>query len=295
MDHITAKVSCFARACHSAENAHPVFDDTAARALLGPDYEQIARSMIQGMDYFLSGLSCTPREGLRRIVDQQLAPPVLARSAFCESRLREEIARGCRQYVLFAAGYDTFSIRNREADVDVFELDLPQLLEDKRRRMDRAGLSSRAVYVPCDLADPAWAEALLQGGFRPRERCFGSLLGISYYLTEEEFSALVASAGRMMAAGSAVCLDYPSAEESRAAGVQRDLARGAGEPMRARYTPAEMEALVSACGFSVREHLSPEDMTGLFFSRHNRLAPEHPMAAPEGVRYLLAVKESQTV
>ena len=291
MDHITAKVSCFARAFHSTENAHPVFDDPVARALLGPDYEQIARSMIEGMDYFLSGLSCTPREGLRLIVDEQLAPPVLARSAFCESRLGEEIARGCRQYVLFAAGYDTFSMRNRNTDVAVFELDLPQLLQDKRCRMARAGLSSRAADVPCDLADPAWAELLVQRGYRPRERCFGSLLGISYYLTEEDFAALLTAAGRIMAAGSVLCMDYPSAGESRAAGMQRNLARGAGEPMRARYTPEEMEALVSVCGFSVREHLSPEAMTRLFFSAHNRLTPERPMAAPEGVRYLLAVKE----
>ncbi len=290
MDNITAKVSCFARAYHSAENTHPVFDDPAARPLLGPDYREIARSMTAGMDYFLSGLSCSPQEGLRLIVDGQLAPPVLARSAFCESRLAEEVRRGCRQYVLFAAGYDTFSLRNRDADLAVFELDLPALLQDKRLRIDRAGLSSRAVYIPCDLADPAWADRLLQGGYRPEERAFGSLLGLSYYLRREELTALLTAAGHIMAAGSALCLDYPVAEEGQAGRTQQDLAREAGEPMRGRYTPEEMEALLTACGFSVREHLSPEDMTRLFFARHNRLDPEHPMAAPEGVRYLLAAK-----
>lgn len=290
MDNITAKVSCFARAYHSAENTHPVFDDPAARPLLGPDYREIARSMTEGMDYFLSGLSCPPQEGLRLIVDGQLAPPVLARSAFCESRLAEEVRRGCRQYVLFAAGYDTFSLRNQDANLTVFELDLPALLQDKRLRIDRAGLSSRAVYIPCDLADPAWADRLLQGGYRPEERAFGSLLGLSYYLRREELTALLTAAGHIMAAGSALCLDYPVAEEGQAGRTQQDLAREAGEPMRGRYTPEEMEALLTACGFSVREHLSPEDMTRLFFARHNRLDPEHPMATPEGVRYLLAAK-----
>ncbi len=289
MDNITAKVSCFARAYHSMENPHPVFDDPAARPLLGPDYREIARSMTEGMDYFLSGLSCPPQEGLRLIVDGQLAPPVLARSAFCESRLAEEVRRGCRQYVLFAAGYDTFSLRSRDKDLTVFELDLPALLQDKRLRIDRAGLSSRAVYIPCDLADPAWADRLLQGGYRPEERAFGSLLGLSYYLRREELTALLTAAGHIMAAGSALCLDYPVAE-GQAGRTQQDLAREAGEPMRGRYTPEEMEALLAACGFSVREHLSPEDMTRLFFARHNRLDPEHPMAAPEGVRYLLAAK-----
>lgn len=290
MDNITAKVSCFARAYHSTENTYPVFDDPAARPLLGPDYRQIARSMAEGMDYFLSGLSCTPREGLRLIVDGQLAPPVLARSAFCESRLAEEVRRGCRQYVLFAAGYDTFSIRNRDASPAVFELDRPDLLQDKRLRIDRAGLASRAVYIPCDLADSAWTDRLLQGGYQPGERAFGSLLGLSYYLRREDLTTLLTAAGHIMAAGSALCLDYPVAEEGRAGRTQQDLAREAGEPMRGRYTPEEMEALLAACGFSVREHLSPEDMTRLFFARHNRLDPAHPMAAPEGVRYLLADK-----
>ena len=290
MDNITAKVSCFARAYHSAENAYPIFDDPAARPLLGPDYQQIARSMTEGMDYFLSGLSCTPQEGLRLIVDEQLAPPVLARSAFCESRLAEEVRRGCRQYVLFAAGYDTFSLRNRDTALAVFELDRPDLLQDKRRHIDRAGLSSQAIYIPCDLADSAWMGQLLQGGYRLGERAFGSLLGISYYLRREELAALLTAAGRIMAAGSVLCLDYPVAEEGQAGRAQRDLAREAGEPMRGRYTPKEMEALLSTCGFGIREHLSPEDMTRLFFARHNRLDPEHPMAAPEGVRYLLAAK-----
>lgn len=115
MENITAMVSCFARAYHTGANACPVFSDTAARALLGSDYEAIAQNMLEGMDFFLPDFRGTPEEGLRRIVDGQLAPSVLARSAYCEAALAEETKRGCGQYVLFAAGYDSYALRREGA------------------------------------------------------------------------------------------------------------------------------------------------------------------------------------
>ncbi len=290
MDHLTAKVSCFARAYHRRTNAVPVFDDTAAEALLGEDFPQIAQSMENGAVFFLPGFTGTPEEALRRIVDGQLAPSVLARSAYCEDALAREIGRGCRQYVIFAAGYDTFAIRNTGRDISVFELDLPEMVKDKQARIERSGLPYRAVSIPCDLSGNAWAEMLLSGGYRPAEKAFCSLLGISYYLSEPDLRSLLREAARLAASGSVLCLDYPPDEESRSADVNRALAQGAGETMKARYSPRAVEALLRECGFHIREHLAAAEMTERFFSAHNRHMPEHPMAAPDGVRYILAAR-----
>ena len=291
MDHLTAKVSCFARAYHRRANAVPVFNDAAAEALLGEDFPQIAQSMKDGAAFFLPGFTGTPEEALRRIVDGQLAPSVLARSAYCEDALAREIGRGCRQYVIFAAGYDTFAIRNKDKDLSVFELDLPEMLNEKRTRIERSALPYRAVSIPCDLSESTWPEKLLSGGFRPAEKAFCSLLGISYYLREAELRALLQGTAEITAAGSVLCLDYPADEESRSAAVNRALAQGAGETMKARYAPRAMEALLQESGWLIREHLSPAEMTQRFFSEHNRNMPEHPMAAPDGVRYILAERK----
>lgn len=148
MNNMTALVSCFARACHRRVNAVPVFDDTAAEVLLGEDFRQIAENMQKGAVFFLPGFTGTAEEALRRIVDGQLAPSVLARSAFCERALARETTQDCRQYVLLAAGYDTFAIRNKEDRLAVFELDLPEVLEDKQRRIERAALSPRRKGHP---------------------------------------------------------------------------------------------------------------------------------------------------
>lgn len=290
MKNTTAMVSCFARAYHRNANAYPVFDDTAAQPILGEEYRQIAQSMAEGAGFFLPEFKGTPEECLRLIVDRQLAPSVLARSAFCEEALKGEAAAGCGQYVIFAAGYDTFAIRSHDEPISVFELDMPDVQSDKRLRIARAGLRSSAVYIPCDLADPSWTEKLEAGGYRLNEKAFCGMLGISYYLRRSEFKSMLDSAGKIMAAGSMLCLDYPSAEEGRAASVNRALAREAGEQMQASYSSHEMEELLTGSGFIVREHLSPQDMTRRLFSEHNRLDPENRMAAPEGVRYILAAR-----
>lgn len=291
MDNMTAKVSCFARAYHMQNSAAHVFADAAARALLGEDYEQIARSMAQGVGFFMPGFRGSAEDGLRRIVEGQLAPSVLARSAWCEATLANERRFGCGQYVVFAAGYDTFAIRNRDAALSVFELDLPEMLSDKRARVARAGLASRAIDVPCDLSRPSWRDQLLASGFRPDARAFASLLGISYYLEKPALANLLTALGGLLCAGSALCLDYPTLEDGREAEANRALARGAGEPMRARYGAEELEALLETCRFLTYEHLDHAAMTERFFADYNRRCPEHRMQAPAGVGYVLAVRK----
>ena len=52
MDNMTAKVSCFARAYHYNNKSIRIFTDDIAEKLLGEDYNQIAKSMSDGIDFF---------------------------------------------------------------------------------------------------------------------------------------------------------------------------------------------------------------------------------------------------
>lgn len=292
MDNMTAKVSCFARAHHFKNNRVHIFLDGAAEALLGSDYARIAQSMAQGIGFFLPGFQGSAAEGLRLIVDKQLAPSVLGRSAYCEHMLQNERRLGCGQYVVFAAGYDTFAMRDNDGSLSVYELDLPDMIADKRARVEDAGLQSRAVYVPCDLSEPSWRDRLIESGFDPGRKAFGSLLGISYYLEKDTFRTLLKTIGGIMREGSAICFDYPSNEDSHESRTNQALARGAGEPMKARYGYVELEALLAECGFLIYEHLNHAEMTRQYFAEYNQNCPEHPMEAPVGVGYALAVRKA---
>ena len=59
MDNMTAKVSCFARAYHYNNNSIRIFTDDIAEKLLGEDYNQIAKSMSDGIDFFCPGFEGT--------------------------------------------------------------------------------------------------------------------------------------------------------------------------------------------------------------------------------------------
>ena len=233
MDHMTAKVSCFARAYHYNNNRICIFRDSAAELLLGNEYGQIAENMINGIHFFFPGFDGTKEEGLRLIVDKQLSPSVLGRSAFCEKMLEKEKDLGCKQYLIFASGYDTYSLRNKDKTLSVFEMDLPELLADKMERIKGSGIKTDTVFVPCNLAESTWKDKLLQSGYLPAQKSFGSLLGISYYLNKKEFKALLQTISGWMVEGSVICFDYPLEEEIEETKKNKQLAMGAGEQMKA--------------------------------------------------------------
>ena len=290
MDNMTAKVSLFARGYHYENNRTHIFADTVAKQLLGSDYDQIALNMSQGIGFFMPDFKGSADEGLRLIVDKQLSPSVLARSAFCEEILKGEREEGCNQYVIFASGYDTYAIRNTDQSMAVYELDLPDMIADKRTKVEKAGLGSGAVYVPCNLSDHAWKERLFESGFDSEKRVFCSLLGISYYLDKNEFKMLIDSISGITQENLGICLDFPANDGAKEVGINKSLARGAGEQMRAEYTSGEMESILLDRGFTICEHLDSERITDRYFTDYNKNNPINHMSAPRGVEYLYARK-----
>jgi len=291
MDSMTAKVSCFARAYHYANNRAHVFGDIYAKALLGDDYDIIANHMTQGIPFFLPDFTASAEEGLRKIVDEQLSPSVLGRSAYCEAMLQNEMRLCTYQHVIFASGYDTTGMNRIYRFLSLYELDLPEMIEEKKKRVEAANLKSISRYVPCDLAKDEWKERLIQAGFRPDKKMFGSLLGISYYLTKEEFRHLLSQISSIMAPGSCFVFDYPTTNEDEHATTNQQLAQGAGETMKATYTIEELMLILQDCRLLMYEHLDDEEMTQQYFKNYNDRNPNHPLSAPKGVGYVLAAKK----
>ena len=294
MDNMTALVSTFARAYHYRNSSEPIFADCLAdKMLTEEEVEAISRNMAEGIVYFAPGFAGTREEALRFIVDHQLAPSVLARSAFCERAIENAVRLGCRQVVVFACGYDTFSLRTGHRELTVYELDRPKMIEDRQIRVARRDLHSvcRVETVGCDLSLPLWREDLLQVGFRKEKSAFGSLLGISYYLSKKEFRTLIEGISMLWSEGSSLCFDYPLPEDGTESGKNRELAAAAGERMKARYTYEELETLLSDGSFLIYEHLEAEEATDAFFREYNEKNMGHEIKAPKGVGYCLAVKK----
>lgn len=268
---MTALISLFSRAYHSKRSVCPVYDDPNSEKLLTTEeYETAAFSMKNGRSFFLPDFDGDDNAALDKIVNTFLAPPVVARSAFCLDALLCAAKRGVKQLVLFGAGYDSLPYRDDfDKSIRVFELDRKEMIEDKLLRLERAGLDhSHVSFVPCDLAADFEAP-LTEAGFNKNKSSFAALLGLCHYLSRDEFSALLGKANHLFPEGSDLVFDFPLKTAAAEPGKTERLASGAGEKMKVRYDCRELEKLLSQNGFRIYEYLEAEDIERRFFDRHN--------------------------
>lgn len=261
MESMTAKMCLFLRAYCSENGLGEGFSDTAAAALLGrAEFDEMSEAIGRGAGFFFPGEELSPDAALKKAA-ARLAGTVFLRSAFCEAALRTETRLGCAQYVLLGAGFDTFSYREAQPRLRVFELDRPETLAAKRRRAMKAGLERKTdtAEVECDLASGEWPEKLTRSGFDPAKKSFFAALGLAHYLSREDLGRLLGSIARLTPEGSALCLDYPTGD-----GTTAILAAGAGETMREKYTIAELESILAEHNSLVYEAPEPEALAQRF-------------------------------
>ncbi|WP_174616290.1 class I SAM-dependent methyltransferase [Virgibacillus ihumii] len=298
---MTALVSAFARAYHSTQKEIKIFNDYLAKEVLTlEEYDQIACHMSKGIDFFNPSFDGTEDKALQWVVDNQLSPSPLGRAAFSESMLKNAVKIGTEQYLIFAAGYDTFSHRQPDwaTNIEIFEFDHPDMIADKQKRIHDLVEKRPANihYVAVDFEEDYWQSCLLDcQAFDQNKISFCSLLGISYYLSKEKFSAIVQVLSRYVPKGSSVVFDYPDENtHTEKAGVrakkQVAIAGAANEKMHSGYSYLEMEKLLADNSFFIYEHLTPDEITEHFFKKYNEAHPQHQMTAFDNVNYCLAVK-----
>ena len=295
---MTALVSAFARARHALLPGELVFRDAAARSLMTDgEYGDVARSMAQGIRFFDPSFSGTEEQALDRIVAGFLGASPLGRAAFVSQALENAVRIGAKQYLIFAAGLDSFAVSQPEwaGGLRIFEIDRSASVADKQARLERSGfpVPENVTFVGADLAQDDWPDRLLSAGFARESISFSSLLGLSYYLPGQAFETLVVRLGALCPRGSALAFDYPDRvffSASDSAFMLRQLAGGAGEAMQSGWSYGEMEKLLENAGFLIYEHLEPDDITERFFSAYNASHPGLVMRAQPHVNYCLAVR-----
>lgn len=298
---MTALISTFARWFHSQYDGTKIFDDTKASIFLTEDEKSaIAANMSKGITFFNPKFKGTEEEALRWIVDNQLSPSPLGRAAFAEWHLQNAIRFGAKQYLIFAAGYDSFAYRQPEwaKNIQIFEIDHPATAQDKITRLQSADVQmhKNTHFITADFDDDNWVQALLSNSvFENESLSFCSLLGISYYLTKERFEQIIDGITAKIPPKSSIVFDYPDQDTytnkaGERAKKQTMLAANACENMLASYSYTDMEKLLEKHGLLIYEHLTPVEITIQWFSGYNQDNPEHTITAFDNVNYCLAVK-----
>ena len=292
---MTALVSCFARCYHYKNNKYRIFSDNISEKILSDEeYNSIATNMSNGIKFFNPNFVGSNEDALRWIVNNQLSPSVLGRSAFCEKALSNAIKIGCREYLIFASGYDTFAYRNNVKNLKVFEIDKSEMIEDKIRRLKNNKLDySKVNFIKCDFASNGWINSIINSNYDKNQISFSSLLGISYYIMKEEFSFMIQSISSILCDGSSIVFDYQTYEDSNEVQINEKLASGANEQMKSKYSYKEIEDILQENGLLIYEHLDNKEMTDTYFIKYNTLNPNNKIIAPKGICYCLAVKKNE--
>ena len=286
---MTALVSLFARAYHQKSKDIKIFDDPLSTKLITKkEYEMIRLSMSQGISFFNPNFKGSKEEALKWIVDHQLSPSVLLRSAFCKEAIEEMKEKGCKQYLDFASGYDSFAYMYQNK-MNVFEIDKQEVIDDKRQRCQNVDIKN-VQFLSIDLGKDNWINRLLESSYQENQLSVCSLLGLSYYLTHDQFKRLLKEISRHMIKGSRLVFDYPSYQESDETRKSEALAKEANETMRAKYSFEQLKEIFDLCHLKVIKH-DDYRITLDSFIHYNEYYKDNPIIAPKGVCYCVAEKE----
>ncbi len=243
----TAKMCACARAGHLfMHGSSAVLQDWLAWPLLGDEAERL-------------GARLQARFGYR---SDRLATWVAARSRIAEDWLA---ASGAKQLVNLGAGLDTFAWR-QTGGVTVFEIDDPATLAFKRERLRALGVQDPEglVWVPANLEVETVGDVLRRAGLTSAPT-FVNWLGVTSYLSKRATEATLRGLPPALVAVTHIMpygQDGPS--DAGLSWQFKQLASGAGEDVRAAFTPAEFADLLAACGMRVVESAGCEHVASRY-------------------------------
>ena len=286
---MTALVSAFARLYHIKNSNIKIYNDMYAEKIITEDeYYEISTNMKSGISFFNPNYKGT--DPLKLIVNNNLAPSVLARSIFNEYHLFNEINLGLKQYIILASGYDTsaFKVNNK---LKIFELDKKEMIEDKLNRINNAKLDiTNITYIKTDFNND-WINDLTINNYNLNEKTFCSMLGISYYLDKETFKNTIKQLSNIIPKGSTILFDYPNTLETKKEKLNQQLAKGANEEMKSVYSYKDIEKIAEDSNMLIYEHLNHNDIDNTYFYDYNTLNPIDKIIAPIGISYVMLVKQ----
>lgn len=264
---VTAKICAFVRAWHSNRSRRKIFDDYLAYDFMGKEeYDTIYDMIKSGLD----GSQSLSREDAEQIIGEYFAPIPLSRIHFNESRLADFAeANGKVQYVICGAGSDTFSFRNGNENIEIFEIDHPDTQRYKLEKIRELEWNIRpnVHYIPVDFEKERMCDKLIAAGFDPAKKTFFSILGVTYYLTLDVFSDTLRQMSELSALGSEVVFDYPikTGNFPRRVAKLGEITESLGETMRGGYDYNEVSRALYSLGFQIDTYMPPEKVQREYF------------------------------
>ena len=202
---------------------------------------------------------------------------VNARTKHMDALLKQAAKDGATQVVNLGAGYDSRAYRFKDTmpKARFFEIDLPAMIEEKKRRLKVAlgQVPDDVVYVPIDFNTQNIPDELKKAGYDPGQKTFFIWEGVTYYISGEAVDSTLRFIATQSAPGSSVVFDYmPSGVIQGDFETYPDIRRLAfwvsyrGEPFIFGIPEGESVSYVSKRGLKVLSDLKPKDLEEMYLT-----------------------------
>src|SRR5208282_4352387 len=199
---------------------------------------------------------------------------LVLRSRYAEERMAQAVQRGVRQCVILGAGFDTFAYRQPDCahSLRIYEVDHRATQEDKRRRLESAGIPVPAnlEFVAIDFESVSLREGLQTSTLNFSEPAFFSCLGVLVYLSREAADAIFQLVAAFPARSEIVftfstpdssLVDKDAVNRAFLAGLVTSL----GEPFQTHFDAETLTTDLRTLGFSEISFLSSENADQTYF------------------------------
>jgi methyltransferase (TIGR00027 family) len=266
---ITAMMTAYIRAYHSANDDPVIFNDSLAYELIPEERRNLIEQGLNSALQTHEGNASDIREArLSPLLQTMGLPNVVSRSRYTEDNLLAEIRKGVKQYVILGAGLDTFAFRHKKLleEIKVFEVDQPDTLDFKRKQLTDLGweIPSGLHFVSTDFRQEGVAEALLRTPYNPNAKSLFSLLGVTMYLSPNDVYETLRSIAQIAPVGSSVIFDYHTETDANLHEIRQELQKR-GESMNTTFDPALLTVELRKVGFDLFEDLGPAAIQERYF------------------------------
>ena len=192
------------------------------------------------------------------------------REKYFDEAIEASVRSGCRQLLLLGAGFDTRFFRLpllHRTGIRTVEVDRAETIREKRDAIGRhvAKFPENLELVGMDLSSDALSTLFESGPCRD-ELTVCICQGLSYYLTEEDFAALMESLRRCLPIGSVVgfdcCTPLMLYENTEVPGIAFNIQRlkEINDPYRFGMWSSDMRSWIAGKGFAAPEILSQKEL-----------------------------------
>jgi methyltransferase (TIGR00027 family) len=203
---------------------------------------------------------------------------VNARTHHIDGILKGAAADGIAQVVNLGAGYDSraYRFRKRLPQVRFFEIELPEMIAEKKRRLKRVlgEVPDYVAFVPVDFNTQTIPGELQKAGYDPTLKTLFIWEGVTMYISAEAVDNTLEFIRTRSAPGSSVVFDYMPLAVIRGDFSKHGDIRGLafwvahkGEPFTFGVAEGQSAEFVERRGLTVLSDIGPKELEKRYLTR----------------------------